>query len=123
MPENAAVLYAGASLDQNDSFRLLCLKKGQGDKPLRMRLLNTRLSDAPAYETVSYIWGDATQTSEVHVVNQLPPDQSPPGETETTAAGTIITIIQVTANCHAVLRRLRRADSDRTLWVDSVCIN
>lgn len=29
----------------------------------------------------------------------------------------------VTPNCHAALQRLRKTDSPRTLWIDSICIN
>jgi hypothetical protein len=31
--------------------------------------------------------------------------------------------MSVTVNCHAALKRLRKADSARTLWIDAICIN
>ena len=107
MNEELYKAYAGEILEEEDSFRLISLQPGDHDEPLILRLINTRLQDPQPYEAVSYVWGDASRQVLVRVVDKN-------GE-ETTMG--------VTPNCYAALQRLRKKDSARTLWIDSICIN
>lgn len=59
-------------------------------------------ADRPAYEALSYTWGDASQT---------------------VAIGLNDFVFPATINLDAALRALRMNDRTRTLWVDAVCIN
>ncbi|KAL8760735.1 MAG: hypothetical protein Q9184_003093 [Pyrenodesmia sp. 2 TL-2023] len=56
----------------------------------------------PAYEELSYTWGDATVRRMIYV-NRLP--------------------FQVTRNLDVALRYLRQRDEPRVLWIDAVCID
>ncbi|RSL92502.1 hypothetical protein CEP52_013759 [Fusarium oligoseptatum] len=107
MNEELYQTYAGEILEEEDSFRLISLQPGDNDEPLILRLINTRLQDPQPYEAVSYVWGDASRQVLVRVVDRH-------GEEIT---------MGVTPNCYAALQRLRKKDSARTLWIDSICIN
>ncbi|KAL2678849.1 hypothetical protein Neosp_009601 [[Neocosmospora] mangrovei] len=107
MNEELYQTYAGEILEEEDSFRLISLQPGDLDEPLILRLINTRLQDPQPYEAVSYVWGDASRQVLVRVVDKN-------GEEIT---------MGVTPNCYAALQRLRKKDSARTLWIDSICIN
>lgn len=106
-PTNPA--YPAPQLELDDSFRLVELQAGQKEDPIVVRILNSRLKDGPAYEALSYAWGDLSMTA--------PPIQVI-GEDVTAS-----TSLAVTFNCHQALKRLRRADGQRILWIDSICIN
>ncbi|OBS22640.1 hypothetical protein FPOA_08973 [Fusarium poae] len=69
--------------------------------------MSTTLGDAPPYEAVSYVWGDAKALVPVQSLDDT-------GQ---------VTRVAIPVNCHAALKRLRRFDSSRTLWIDSICIN
>ncbi|KAM6517286.1 hypothetical protein FSOLCH5_008249 [Fusarium solani] len=107
MNEELYQTYAGEILEEEDSFRLISLQPGDLDEPLILRLINTRLQDPQPFEAVSYVWGDASRQVLVRVVDKN-------GEEIT---------MGVTPNCYAALQRLRKKDSARTLWIDSICIN
>ncbi|GME52847.1 hypothetical protein BP6252_11115 [Neofusicoccum parvum] len=100
--------YPGQPLDLEDSFRLVEVQPGKRDDPIHVRLLNTRLEESPAYEALSYTWGDGALTGHIQLFDP----------TGASAGG-----MPVTANCHSALNCLRKADSSRTLWIDSICIN
>ncbi|KAF6810077.1 HET domain-containing protein, partial [Colletotrichum musicola] len=61
------------------------------------------LPPAYNYEALSYVWGKSTEGHKINLDGQK--------------------VVPVTDNLHAALRRLRRLDEPRTLWVDSLCIN
>jgi hypothetical protein len=91
-------------------FRLLTvLPAGAADAPLECLVHVADLSSGgaatttvPEYETISYCWGDAAERS-VLVVD---------GEA-----------VSVPASAAMALRRVRRPDSTRVVWLDAVCIN
>lgn len=56
----------------------------------------------PAYETISYVWGDRDQRDSI-VVN-----------------GTILNVPHSSA---LALRHLRQPDRERKVWIDAICIN
>lgn len=69
-----------------------------------MAIFQTQLKKAPPYEAISYTWGDGTETEEMF----CGPDKHR---------------IRVGMNCASVLRRLRRLDKDRLVWIDAICID
>ncbi|KAK3384702.1 heterokaryon incompatibility protein-domain-containing protein [Lasiosphaeria ovina] len=83
-------------------IRLLSLCPGTNTEPLRCSLSVVSLDHVQSYEALSYVWGPADPHTQV-VLDGKP--------------------FPVTQNLHAVLRRLRRIDESRTLWVDAICIN
>lgn len=56
----------------------------------------------PLYETISYVWGDASRTGQL-LVDDIP--------------------VTVPASSVAALRRVRLEDSRRVVWLDAICIN
>ncbi|KAM0350539.1 hypothetical protein ACHAPU_003022 [Fusarium lateritium] len=92
-----------ASLDISNPFiRLLVLQPGELDDSIEGNILVVNLDDSPNYETLSYVWGDATLELTVTVAGQP---------------------VVVTDNLHAALRRVRYTDRGRVLWVDALCIH
>jgi hypothetical protein len=102
--------YIGRQLDQDDSFRLLELQSGNPEDPITASLHDARLNDPPSYEALSYVWGDASDVT---------PIQLSDGSSHRNLTITML----VTVNCHAALKRLRKLDQNRFLWVDAICIN
>ena len=101
MDENR--IYALLDVERKE-IRLLVLNAGgKGDK-IECSLTTTSLLDSsrPAYETVSYCWGDATQRKDIIIDGRLR---------------------DCPLNGHAALSRIRLTDGDRLLWIDSVCID
>ncbi|KAL4964641.1 heterokaryon incompatibility protein-domain-containing protein [Aspergillus stella-maris] len=97
-------------LPSNDSIRLLRLKPGTDDEPLHANLETVDINQIPLplYEALSY-------TS----VN----DPADPPEPCPVFIGNYWDVAHVSTNCGKALRRLRRQNADRLLWVDSLCID
>jgi hypothetical protein len=93
-------------VDNGQEIRLVFLRPGDRADPLHCSIHNVSLDDNPQYEAVSYTWatedGDDTKSARVHCDG---------------------TVIPITINCEAALRRLRLPSMVRILWVDSICIN
>ncbi|KAH8787674.1 heterokaryon incompatibility protein-domain-containing protein [Hyaloscypha finlandica] len=85
-----------------DEIRLLLLPPGAFNDPICCRLKHVSLSACPVYEALSYVWGDATQTSPMTLNGASYP---------------------ITKNLESAIRHLRRREGSRTLWVDAVGIN
>ncbi|KAI0180994.1 heterokaryon incompatibility protein-domain-containing protein [Hypoxylon sp. FL1284] len=86
-------------LDQKTIALTETLMKNRQNSGMRPRsYLHPRYS----YEALSYVWGASTQSHSV-ILNGKP--------------------FPVTDNLFAALRRLRRRDKQRVLWIDSMCIN
>ncbi|KAF2479245.1 heterokaryon incompatibility protein-domain-containing protein [Neohortaea acidophila] len=91
--------------ERRQEIRLLIVKAGSGSDPLQCELQHRFLEaeqEAPSYETISYCWGDASSRAEIFLDG-------------------VATMVPVNAKL-AVLR-MRRPNCDRTLWIDSICIN
>jgi hypothetical protein len=65
-------------------------------------LCNSRLSNDPDYEALSYVWGDPHITKQIILSDKK---------------------FNVTINLEAALRRLRHASKSRLLWIDALCID
>jgi hypothetical protein len=86
-------------------IRLVVVFPGSGNE-VRCDIIHANLLDEPSYEATSYTWATATgdKTLSHHVVCR---------------GGRI----PITRNCLVMLRRLRRSDTSRTLWVDAISID
>ncbi|MCJ1404110.1 hypothetical protein MMC11_007335 [Xylographa trunciseda] len=91
-----------SELPEEESIRLLCLKPGAATDELPGQLIIHRLSEAPPYEALSYVWGEAATTGRIK------------------CAGTDL---RITPNLTAALCRLRLTSVERLLWADQLCIN
>jgi hypothetical protein len=100
--------YPGPPLPTEHHIRLLLLQPGSGAEPVHCQLLVTTLASAPAYESLSYVWGDALNPVTIHL-------QAPESDIYHEHA--------VTQNCFAALQRLRYEDRPRTMWIDALCID
>lgn len=85
-----------------DEIRILTLLPGQSSDPIDCTLQVASLDDAPKYEALSYVWGDAVVQREVFV------DGHP---------------TNVTVSLETALRALRNEDKPRALWADAICMN
>jgi hypothetical protein len=85
-------------------IRLLVLHPGRFDDPVSCRLEICYLKRHPAYEALSYVWGDAVATLPIYVGSQRKR-------------------FEATTNLECALRHLRYSDRDRILWIDAICIN
>ncbi|GKZ69567.1 hypothetical protein AnigIFM50267_004779 [Aspergillus niger] len=84
-------------------IRLLTILPDENDEnPVRGSLHTVSLNDTCDFDALSYVWGDTSVTVDISVDDCL---------------------VGVTPNLHAFLRRLRQPNSERTVWVDYVCIN
>ena len=83
-------------------IRLFILSPGQNSTPLRGHLRTVSLDEDPEFEALSYVWGDPADRESITLEDEPFP---------------------VTHNLHAALHTLRRHDSQRTLWIDAICIN
>lgn len=88
---------------ERPAFRLLHLIRGDG--PIIECMLYQAFldgTDTVPYDALSYTWGTLEKTATVKV-NGKP--------------------LKITANLHSALQQLRSQDSDKTLWVDAICID
>ena len=88
---------------KSGAIRLVRLLPGT-DEPIRLELIHSNLDEEPhiPYQALSYVWG--------------PPDEGRAVEID----GQQLTIRR---NLSLALLSLRRANEDRILWVDELCIN
>ncbi|KAF2270094.1 HET-domain-containing protein, partial [Lojkania enalia] len=86
-----------------DSIRILKLEAAQtDDAELHASFFETKLSEAPSYEAISYTWGAAAVSKTLHF---------PSG------------YVKITENLDSALRRFRHKDCERIIWADAVCID
>jgi hypothetical protein len=90
-------------LDSENEIRLLALEPSTNEfAPIVCRLYSRPRDSGESYEALSYTWGKASKGLAITVNQHAFP---------------------VTDNLYAALRRLRRWDCTRKLWVDALCIN
>jgi hypothetical protein len=94
--------YTYEALPEGDTIRLLELYPGVENDSLQSRLHVVHITTAPAYEAISYVWGNSTRVETI------------------TCAGEELGI---TRNLSDVLRRIRLEDKSRYVWADAICIN
>ncbi|ORY10634.1 heterokaryon incompatibility protein-domain-containing protein [Clohesyomyces aquaticus] len=87
-------------------IRLPVLQPGEFEDPIRVHIVHANLLDDPQYEALSYTW--ATEDGDASLSREL----DCKGKT-----------VAITRNCEAALRRIRRPEWKRMIFVDAVCIN
>jgi hypothetical protein len=103
----ASTMYTTLPTDE-DWIRLLFLDKGRPTDLLSAKLVPIkRVKAADGYEALSYTWETDTKTTG--------------GSAPTILCNNIKTNIR--PNLEAALRRLRRHDTTRVLWIDALCID
>jgi hypothetical protein len=95
-------IYKHLPLLEPRSSRLVDLASGSYDEPILCTFSTFQVDHPPGYEAVSYTWGDPTPSHYVEVGSSRLP---------------------INANLDLALRRLRRRDIKRRLWVDAICID
>ena len=94
--------YKYGPLRDGANIRILVLKPGIGEDPIRCNLEEAKLADKPQFECLSYVWGDPTDTKLIICDKKA---------------------IRITVNLHGALKHLREPQKKRRLWVDAVCIH
>ncbi|KIW03347.1 uncharacterized protein PV09_05556 [Verruconis gallopava] len=95
--------YRYKKLAKEDSeIRLLHLHAGSWQDQLSSHLEHVQLSQNTRYEALSYVWGDLNSVCTILL-----------DDCE----------FEITKNLGAALRRLRKENEERVLWVDQLCIN
>lgn len=91
-------------VDPSLMVTLLTLHPHENDNaPIRCETWPVDLNENPEYEALSYAWGDTTAPSEAIEVN---------GQK-----------LQVGRNLYLALKRIRKPDTPRVLWIDQLCID
>ncbi|KAL8692922.1 MAG: hypothetical protein Q9218_002148 [Villophora microphyllina] len=100
---STSALYQYKPLNFENSLRLLKLAPATSWKAdIHCVLIDITLSTATEYEALSYVWGKDEYPNTLHLPNGY---------------------LKITDSLASALKRLRSADSSRTLWVDAVCID
>lgn len=103
-----------------NEIRVLDLNKGNRGMPLvgslRRVRLSDRLSNSDVYEPLSYTWEDcdSVQTSGNDSQDYVHPDLFLMDSDCS---------MKLTSNCAKALCTVRKAETERTIWVDSICVN
>lgn len=82
-------------------IRLLKVASGPEGELLSFSLSTWSIDEAPAYNAISYTWGDLDTT--MILINGHP--------------------LKVRQNCYGALVQVRQFDSTIFLWVDAICIS
>jgi len=102
-------------------IRLIGLLPGQRLDPLLVSIFEAdfpRHADTtPAYEALSYVWGDGAGSHSVSVVPAGADDIT------STTTPTPTPTVSLGANLHSALCHLRLETSRRILWCDRLCID
>jgi len=85
------------------TIRLLSLNPALLEEdPIECGFVIASLNDEPEYEALSYVWGSIEDTPTIGVGGAS---------------------VSITRNLESALRRLRRKDEERIMWIDALCIN
>ena len=95
----ALYLYDDLPKPPPDSFRVAEILPGGGDDPVSCLLYTTSWDNPPAYEAVSYAWGDANAKANVLCNGK---------------------IIEVTQSLYRALSQLRSQHQSRFLYADAL---
>jgi hypothetical protein len=79
---------------------LLGANAGPKQEEVSCKLVEPELNSSLKYEALSYVWDQLPETKHI-ICNDTP--------------------FPVTGNLHAALRRLRRPNESRVLWIDQIC--
>jgi hypothetical protein len=99
-PERRNLVYPAYQPLTGDNIRLLIFRPGSFDDCIHCQFEQVSLNDRHAYEALSYVWGNTSDTSPMRLDGVL---------------------YNITKNLECALRYLRHKESLRVLWVDAVC--
>jgi len=105
---DAQYQYEPLNYELGQELRLVVLKPGKFSEDIECEILHANLFEKPRYEALSYTWADENG------------DDSPSRRIHCRRSRNWL---RVTANCEVALRRLRRQTTERTLWIDAICID
>lgn len=83
-------------------IRVVVLHPLTSEDGIHCELKRVFIDENPIYEALSYVWGDASHRVPIRV-----------------GSGTL----EVTQNLYSALRALVHQDTERTIWIDALCIN
>jgi hypothetical protein len=96
-------LYDSLSTHEKPHIRLLTLLPATSEAdPVQCSIATVELTTAPAFESLSYCWGEVTQKKLIKCKNRP---------------------FLVTQSLHSALQNLRQQTKERVLWIDAICIN
>ncbi|KAN0108670.1 HET domain containing protein [Hyaloscypha variabilis] len=96
------VAYKYEELPAERCIRLMRLLPGVSNEQIRLELFTAELDTAPAYEAISYCWGDPNDQQDVICCGKT---------------------MQITRSLYTGLQCFRHHDETRILWADAICIN
>jgi hypothetical protein len=97
------LLYLDYTLNlANDEIRLLHIRPGAWNDPIKCDYSIVSLNDGPSYFALSYVWGKKTTGIGVTVSGRT---------------------VRVLPNLYSALRRLRAHGEYENVWIDALCIN
>lgn len=83
-------------------IRIICLEPAAFDDEISCRLTHVNLLGSPSYEALSYVWGNPNTIGSIFCDG---------------------TVVEVTVNLKAALKRLRHPFEEVPCWIDALCIN
>ena len=86
----------------HNEIRLITLAPGKWTDLIECSLQIASLDDGPTYEALSYVWGNANLRKWIRLQNSH---------------------FDVSKSLEVALRHLRHEKSERTMWIDAMCIN
>ena len=103
-PRQQSGLFQYQILESQNTFRLLKLHAGHGDRiDCSLHHYTLGSGTCPSYRAVSYTWGDDAARFKIHLSRN--------------------SIINVRENLRNALRSVRDNESDCWLWIDAICID
>jgi hypothetical protein len=88
--------------DESSHIRLVLLEPGKRNKDVRVRIVPVLFAEAPAYEAISYAWGEVSRTEPISV----------------NGVG-----CQIPVNLLAFFRQRQSMLDQSPLWIDALCID
>ncbi|KAM7195325.1 Heterokaryon incompatibility protein (HET) domain containing protein [Naviculisporaceae sp. PSN 640] len=101
-PEFTPADFPTLGANSSSSIRVLDIRPAREIWWIDADLRTVQLADNPAFEALSYEWGDERKSRSISIGGKR---------------------FRVTANLWKALHNVRHADETRTLWVDTICID
>lgn len=98
--------YAFSDLTEPTNFRLMTILPGKYEEALQCTILECQLQNSSSYEALSYAWGATEALDECHPIISLNKEE-----------------FTISSTLEQALRRLRKLDTARVMWIDRVCID
>jgi hypothetical protein len=98
----ATPIYSSLSSEAREIRLILLAPAENRSDPINCELNIVSLDERPHYKALSYVWGNASDTSTIQVCSQD---------------------FEATKNLEAAMRRIRDQKSPLIIWVDAICIN